>query len=79
MKKINHVLSLPVLFVIRGYQKLFSPYLVAHCRFVPTCSEYAAEAFRRHGFFKGLTKTFMRLLRCHPFHAGGYDPVSYEL
>ena len=64
------------LFVIRIYQRLVSPYLGAHCRFVPSCSEYAGEAIRRHGFFKGLTETFARLLRCHPLHAGGHDPVS---
>ena len=77
MKKIfDLILSSGVLLMIRIYQKLISPYLGAHCRFVPTCSEYADEAVRRHGFFKGLSKMSARLLRCHPLHAGGHDPVS---
>jgi putative membrane protein insertion efficiency factor len=65
-----------VLFLIQIYQKLVSPHLGLHCRFVPTCSEYASEAIKHHGFFKGSVKALGRLLRCHPFHAGGYDPVS---
>jgi len=63
------------LLAIRAYQLLLSPLLPTCCRFHPSCSHYAAEALRRHGFFKGLHLGLWRLLRCHPFHPGGWDPV----
>lgn len=62
--------------LIRGYQISVSPWLPPACRFVPTCSEYAAEAVGRHGVIAGLRRALQRLLRCHPFHAGGVDPVD---
>jgi hypothetical protein len=55
--------------------RLFSKYLPANCRFYPSCSEYAIEALRKHGALKGIALSLTRLLRCHPFSAGGYDPV----
>ena len=61
--------------LIRGYQVGISPLLPASCRYYPSCSAYAIEAFERHGTMRGLYLTISRLLRCHPFHAGGYDPV----
>jgi putative membrane protein insertion efficiency factor len=61
--------------VIRAYQLLLSPLFPACCRFTPSCSHYAAEALGRYGFFKGLHLGLRRLLRCHPFHPGGWDPV----
>ena len=61
--------------LIRGYQKFISPLLGAHCRFSPTCSQYAVEAYQMHGFFKGTVLTVWRILRCNPFGKGGYDPV----
>jgi putative membrane protein insertion efficiency factor len=64
-----------VLGTIRGYQVLVSPLLGPHCRFYPTCSQYAAEAISRHGIFKGALLSAKRLLKCHPFHPGGVDPV----
>ena len=64
-----------LLLMLRGYKSLISPLLPKACRFVPTCSEYAAEAIERCGVFRGLLKAVWRLLRCHPFSAGGYDPV----
>ena len=60
---------------IRGYQLLISPVLPASCRFHPSCSEYARQAVSRHGAGKGSWLSLRRLLRCHPFHPGGYDPV----
>ncbi len=64
-----------VLFLIRGYQALLSPLLGTHCRFYPSCSEYAYQAIAKHGFFRGTAMGMRRLLRCHPFHEGGIDPV----
>ncbi|TAL17379.1 membrane protein insertion efficiency factor YidD [bacterium] len=57
------------------YRKLLSPLLPPSCRFYPSCSAYAREAFEIHGFFRGAGLTFMRVCRCHPFHPGGFDPV----
>ena len=62
--------------LIKFYQKVFSPLKrKPTCRFEPTCSAYALEAFRRRGFFVGMILTVGRLFRCQPFCAGGYDPV----
>ena len=57
------------------YKKFLSPLLPPACRFTPTCSEYARDAVLRHGLFRGLALAARRLSRCHPFHAGGHDPV----
>jgi len=61
--------------LIRGYQLLVSPLLPPSCRFYPTCSEYAREAVMRHGAWRGLGLAARRMLRCHPRHPGGFDPV----
>jgi len=60
---------------IRLYQGFLSPLLPSACRFYPTCSAYAYEAVLRYGPFKGLWLAIKRILRCHPFHEGGFDPV----
>ena len=57
------------------YQKAISPYLPGACRYTPTCSQYAMEAIREYGALKGGWMAFRRVLRCNPFHPGGYDPV----
>jgi len=64
-----------LIFLIRSYQYLLSPFLASSCRYIPTCSQYAIEAISEHGVFKGLLLTIKRLSCCHPWHAGGYDPV----
>lgn len=64
-----------MLWLIRFYQKHISPFRAPCCRFIPTCSEYALEAYEKYGFFKGSYLTAKRLLRCHPFSKGGYDPL----
>lgn len=61
--------------VVRGYQLLISPLLPPACRFTPSCSQYAIEALQRHGALKGSWLAARRLARCHPFRAGGHDPV----
>ncbi|TKA88927.1 membrane protein insertion efficiency factor YidD [Guyparkeria sp. SB14A] len=61
--------------LVKGYRLLISPMLPPSCRFYPTCSEYAVEALSRHGALKGGWLTLRRLGRCHPFCAGGIDPV----
>lgn len=58
------------------YKRLISPLLPAACRFYPTCSEYARDAVEKYGTGKGLWLSLLRLLRCHPFSRGGYDPVA---
>lgn len=60
--------------LVRGYQLAISPLLGRHCRFQPTCSQYAIEAIRRHGAVWGSVKSVRRIARCHPWHPGGYDP-----
>ncbi|MFQ5839159.1 MAG: membrane protein insertion efficiency factor YidD [Candidatus Methylomirabilales bacterium] len=61
--------------LLDGYRWLVSPFLSPACRFIPSCSTYARQAFERHGFLRGLSLTAWRLLRCHPYCAGGEDSV----
>lgn len=62
-------------FLIRAYQVLLSPFLGQHCRFTPSCSQYASEAIARYGALRGGWLALKRIGRCHPFCDGGYDPV----
>lgn len=64
-----------ILIVIIFYKKYVSPCLPKVCRFYPTCSEYTLEAIQRYGVFKGGYLSLRRILKCHPFYPGGYDPV----
>jgi uncharacterized protein len=64
-----------VVLPIRFYQRCISPLLPPTCRFSPTCSQYAVEALLGHGILGGGWLALRRIARCHPFHAGGYDPV----
>ena len=57
------------------YQKAISPWFPPSCRYHPSCSAYAIEAFEKYGFLRGFLLALKRILRCHPFRAGGYDPV----
>lgn len=61
--------------LVKLYRKFISPLKPSCCRFTPTCSAYALEAFQKRGFFCGLILTVWRILRCNPFCRGGYDPV----
>ncbi|MCD4754948.1 MAG: membrane protein insertion efficiency factor YidD [Deltaproteobacteria bacterium] len=69
------MLSKFIIFFIRIYRLLFSPILPRSCRFYPSCSRYAEEAIVKHGPITGIVLTTKRLLRCHPWTPGGYDPV----
>jgi hypothetical protein len=71
MSPLAFLLVLP----IRFYKRFISPLLPPACRFHPTCSVYAMEALQKHGALRGLRLTLWRLLRCQPFHPGGFDPV----
>ncbi|MBI5558259.1 MAG: membrane protein insertion efficiency factor YidD [Deltaproteobacteria bacterium] len=65
-----------LLLLIYGYQKIVSPLLPPACRFTPSCSHYAIEAIQHHGSLKGSILAAYRILRCHPFCSGGFDPVK---
>jgi uncharacterized protein len=68
-------MKLVVLAALRVYRRLLSPLLPPACRYVPSCSEYALEAVERHGAWRGAALAVTRVLKCHPFSRGGYDPV----
>jgi len=61
--------------LVRGYQKVISPWLPQRCRFYPTCSDYAIEALTQYGMMRGLWLSLKRISRCHPWNLGGVDPV----
>lgn len=69
------VLSVVLIGLVRFYRAVISPLKPPSCRFYPTCSEYALEAVRKHGPWKGTALAVRRILRCHPMNPGGYDPV----
>ena len=73
--QVTVVLGKVFILMIRFYRAWISPMLPPSCRYVPTCSEYAMIAIKRYGAPKGGWMAFKRILRCHPFHEGGYDPV----
>ncbi|MBR5609685.1 MAG: membrane protein insertion efficiency factor YidD [Elusimicrobiaceae bacterium] len=77
MNKISLMGKNLLLFLLSVFMLLVRPLLGPRgvCRFTPTCSQYAKEAITKHGVFKGVWLSVVRLLKCHPFHPGGYDPV----
>lgn len=68
-----------LMLLIYGYRTIISPMKPCSCRFLPTCSEYALDALTHYGVMRGSWLTFRRLLRCHPFCNGGYDPLPIHL
>jgi uncharacterized protein len=75
LKTFLKILSLPFILLIKLYQWIISPLLGPKCRFTPTCSQYAVEALKKHGVFKGTWLALKRISRCHPWGGHGYDPV----
>lgn len=69
------MIQLILIRLVRGYQVAISPILPSSCRYYPTCSAYSLEALERYGALRGMRLTIGRILRCHPFRPGGYDPV----
>jgi putative membrane protein insertion efficiency factor len=76
MKSILQILSYPLIFLIRIYQLIISPWLGPKCRFTPSCSAYAIEAFQKYGLFKGGWMAVRRISSCHPWGRHGHDPVK---
>ncbi|EMI16745.1 protein containing DUF37 [Rhodopirellula maiorica SM1] len=74
LKTIHRWIIVVVLAPIRFYQMAISPMIGPNCRFTPTCSQYAIEAIRKYGVLRGSIKAVWRILRCHPWNPGGYDP-----
>lgn len=64
-----------LVWLIHGYQYLLSPMLGSNCRFTPSCSHYACQALHKYGVLQGAWLSFRRLMRCHPWHVGGHDPL----
>ena len=75
-KKKTGIAAMFLLLLVKGYRYGISPLFPPSCRYVPTCSQYAVEAIARYGALRGGRLSLCRLLRCHPFAAGGYDPVE---
>ena len=71
----KRILIFPFILLIKIYQLFISPLFPSSCRFTPTCSQYALEAIKRHGIFKGGFLTLKRISKCHPWGKNGYDPV----
>lgn len=69
------IISVIFIGIIRLYQQLISPLFMPRCRYTPTCSEYALNAIKKYGSFRGGWLTIKRVLKCHPFGGNGYDPV----
>ena len=74
-----NILTYILIKLIKCYKFLISPLLGQSCRYLPTCSEYSIEALKTYGFFKGLFLSIKRILSCHPWGQGGFDPVKKEV
>ncbi len=75
MKWLLKILSFPFILLIKIYQKIISPVIGPQCRFTPTCSNYALEALKKYGIFKGSWLAVKRISKCHPWGGKGFDPV----
>ena len=68
-----------IICVIKGYQKIISPLFGNICRYEPSCSDYCIESIKAFGIIKGFGKTVLRIIRCHPWCSGGYDPIIEDV
>ena len=75
IKFLNNIITNLLIFTIRLYQLILSPFLKPNCRYLPSCSEYSIAALKEHGLIVGLFYSAKRILSCHPFGGHGYDPV----
>jgi hypothetical protein len=75
-KWVDNILSTFSTALVKGYRLLISPLFGSTCRFSPTCSQYALDAFATHPFYRAIKMIISRIFRCHPFSTGGYDPVK---
>ncbi len=73
--RMRDIINAPLIALVKIYRFAISPLFPPRCRFYPTCSAYTLEALKKHGPFKGLGLSVKRILKCHPFHPGGHDPV----
>jgi putative membrane protein insertion efficiency factor len=73
--RMRDIINAPLIALVKIYRFAISPLLPPRCRFYPTCSRYTLEALQKYGPFKGLGLSIKRILKCHPFHPGGHDPV----
>ena len=76
---INRIVIFPLILFIKVYQLFISPIIGQNCRYLPTCSEYSIQSLKTFGFFKGLYLSLKRILSCHPWSDGGFDPVKKQL
>ena len=74
-----NILTSALIKLIKGYKFFISPFLGPACRYLPTCSEYSIEALETYGFIKGIYISLKRILSCHPWGSGGYDPLKKEM
>ena len=74
-----NILTFITIKFIKIYKYLISPLIGPSCRYLPTCSEYSIEALKTYGFLKGLMLSFKRIMSCHPWGNGGFDPVKKEM
>lgn len=74
-----NIFSYLLIKIIKIYKFLISPLLGNSCRYLPTCSEYSIDALKTYGFFKGIFLSIKRILSCHPWGSGGFDPVKKEM
>ena len=79
IKFLNKIVTNLLIFTIRLYQLILSPFLKPNCRYLPSCSEYSIAALKEHGLIVGLFYSAKRIFSCHPFGGHGYDPVPKKL
>ena len=79
LKWFNHLLALPLLGLNWLYRKCARPLMPGQCRFYPSCGDFSHQALQRHGFLGGVILTLHRVIRCHPYHLGGSEPVPKKL